>query len=197
MLIMEVLNCGRHGWVYLATLLTVLSVGARANTNTVYSPCTDTTVLKNDGFTLGLAIASNRSFFLSRIQFSPCDLRLQDRLRDSKIALFRPKVDEISLLIVNHTEFNPVSIVFSQLFDGSWFRNILKVNKCRVPQGAEQICKSLSIRSRQKCCFSLNSETLFDSYMHQALPMVASSQERGVDAKLVINWSLLFSDRPL
>lgn len=107
---MDVMNFDRHGWAYLATLLIVLSVGVRANTNTVYSPCMDTTVLKNDGFTFGLAIASNKSFFLNRIQLSPCDLRLQDNLRDGKVALFRPKVDEITLLLVNHTEFNPENV---------------------------------------------------------------------------------------
>ncbi|KAG0577946.1 hypothetical protein KC19_5G193700 [Ceratodon purpureus] len=104
---MEVVSSGCHGWVLLATVLIALSVGAEANANSVYSPCMDTTVLKNDGFTLGLVIASNRSFFLNRVQLSPCDLRLQDSLRDGKIALFRPKVDEISLLLVNHTELNP------------------------------------------------------------------------------------------
>lgn len=114
---MEVVRCGCHGWILLlATVLIVLSVGAEANKNPVYSPCMDTTVLKNDGFTFGLVIASNRSFFLNRVQLSPCDLRLQDSLRDGKIALFRPKVDEISLLLVNHTEFNPVSIIFRAMF---------------------------------------------------------------------------------
>lgn len=110
-LIMEVVNCtGRHCWMFLAALLIVFSAGARANANSVYSPCMDTTVLKNDGFTFGLAIASNRSFFLNRIQMSPCDLRLQDSLMDGKVALFRPKVDEISLLLVNYTEFNPENV---------------------------------------------------------------------------------------
>lgn len=146
---MDVMNFDRHGWAYLATLLIVLSVGVRANTNTVYSPCMDTTVLKNDGFTFGLAIASNKSFFLNRIQLSPCDLRLQDNLRDGKVALFRPKVDEITLLLVNHTEFNPVSIIFLNFLTYSWFSGTMDENKC-LQGPASHFC----IHSKRKVCCS-------------------------------------------
>ena len=148
-LIMEVVNCtGRHCWMFLA-LLIVFSAGARANANSVYSPCMDTTVLKNDGFTFGLAIASNRSFFLNRIQMSPCDLRLQDSLMDGKVALFRPKVDEISLLLVNYTEFNPVSIIFLTFYMFSWLRGTLTVHKRLYKELNRFASHSVSVRSRK------------------------------------------------
>lgn len=92
-------------------LVMLLSIGARADTNGVYSPCMDTTVLKNDGFTFGLAIGSNYSFFVDRTQYSPCDSRLQGGLSSGHLALFRPKVDEITLLLLNYTELDPVSIM--------------------------------------------------------------------------------------
>ena len=91
-------------------LVMLLGIGARADTNVVYSPCMDTTVLKNDGFTFGLAIGSNYSFFVDRTQYSPCDSRLQGGLSSGHLALFRPKVDEITLLLLNYTELDPVSI---------------------------------------------------------------------------------------
>ena len=91
-------------------LVMSLGIGARADTNVVYSPCMDTTVLKNDGFTFGLAIGSNYSFFVDRTQYSPCDSRLQGGLSSGHLALFRPKVDEITLLLLNYTELDPVSI---------------------------------------------------------------------------------------
>ncbi|XP_024367251.1 uncharacterized protein [Physcomitrium patens] len=107
---MEAINCSRYGWMYFAMLLSILSVGARANTNKVYSPCMDATVHKNDGFTFGLAFASNKSFFYNKIQLSPCDSRLAEKLREHKISLFRPQVDEVTLLLVNHTEINPENV---------------------------------------------------------------------------------------
>lgn len=97
-------------------LVMLLGIGARADTNVVYSPCMDTTVLKNDGFTFGLAIGSNYSFFVDRTQYSPCDSRLQGGLSSGHLALFRPKVDEISLLLVNYTELDPVSIMIILLY---------------------------------------------------------------------------------
>lgn len=107
-------SCGNVSLVLCLVLLLVmlLGIGARADTNAVYSPCMDTTVLKNDGFTFGLAIGSNSSFFVDRTQYSPCDSRLQGGLSLGKLALFRPKVDEITLLLVNYTELDPVSIVY-------------------------------------------------------------------------------------
>ncbi|XP_074264463.1 uncharacterized protein LOC141586957 [Silene latifolia] len=69
--------------------------------NRVYSPCKDTTVQKDDGFTLGFAFATNKNSFFQNnnlsLQLSPCDKRLP-LSGNAQFALFRPKVDEISLL---------------------------------------------------------------------------------------------------
>ncbi|KAK1358766.1 ALK tyrosine kinase receptor scd-2 like [Heracleum sosnowskyi] len=74
------------------------------DSNPVYEPCSDTKVKKNDGFTFGLAFAPKETFFLNQTQLSPCDKRLA-LVRSAKVALFRPKVDEISLLSVNTSDF--------------------------------------------------------------------------------------------
>ncbi|GKV31956.1 hypothetical protein SLEP1_g40605 [Rubroshorea leprosula] len=81
-----------------------------ANTNNVYSPCSDTTVQLSDGFTFGIAFASRQSFFYnSNQQLSPCDRRLSLSSSNSQISVFRPKVDEISLLTINTSSFSPDS----------------------------------------------------------------------------------------
>lgn len=77
--------------------------------NTVFDPCSDTTVQKNDGFTFGLAFSSKESFFSNQVQLSPCDTRLPLRGGSSQLAVFRPKVDEISLLTINSSTFNPAT----------------------------------------------------------------------------------------
>lgn len=89
--------------------------------NSVYSPCADTKVEKSDGFTFAIAFASRTSFFLnSSVQLSPCDRRLPLSSSNSQIALFRPKVDEISLLTINTSSFSPVTS-FSLSFGFSFF----------------------------------------------------------------------------
>ncbi|KAJ4970274.1 hypothetical protein NE237_003373 [Protea cynaroides] len=82
--------------------LTMLVVDA-GDTNTVYQPCMDTTVRTGDGFTFGVAFDSYTSFFYNQTQLSPCDQRLGLSSANSQLALFRPKVDEISLLTINTT----------------------------------------------------------------------------------------------
>ncbi|GAB4834153.1 hypothetical protein Ancab_032417 [Ancistrocladus abbreviatus] len=80
------------------------------DTNNVFSPCRDTTVQKKDGFTFGIAFASRSSFsFNSSVQLSPCDRRLSLSSDNSQVAVFRPKVDEISLLTINTSSFSPAS----------------------------------------------------------------------------------------
>lgn len=88
----------------------VLVVGASSDNNAVYSPCSDTQISKGDGFTFGVAISSKEAFFLDQIQLSPCDSRLGLAAKMAQLALFRPKVDEISLLSIDTSKFNPVSL---------------------------------------------------------------------------------------
>ncbi|XP_019096520.1 PREDICTED: uncharacterized protein LOC109130887 [Camelina sativa] len=92
-------------------MIIVMSVliGASDN-NAVYSPCSDTQISKGDGFTICLAISSREAFFLDQVQLSPCDSRLGLAAKMSQLALFRPKVDEISLLSIDTSKFNPVSL---------------------------------------------------------------------------------------
>lgn len=78
------------------------------DTNPVYEPCSDIKVKKNDGFTFGLAFAPKETFFFNQTQLSPCDKRLPLAGAGAKVALFRPKVDEITLVSVNSRDFKPV-----------------------------------------------------------------------------------------
>nr|GMD92022.1 uncharacterized LOC102588286 precursor [Ipomoea batatas] len=86
-----------------------------SDTNSVFSPCADTTVQKSDGFTFGIVFAAKNATFINdsknnAVQLSPCDRRLS--LNNAQLAVFRPKVDEISLLTVNTSSFFPVTISF-------------------------------------------------------------------------------------
>lgn len=82
-----------------------------ADNNHVYSPCADTTVQMSDGFTFGIAFASRQSFYFnSSLDLSPCDSRLSLSSGNSQISVFRPKVDEISLLTINTSSFSPDSV---------------------------------------------------------------------------------------
>ncbi|XP_019177768.1 PREDICTED: uncharacterized protein LOC109172976 [Ipomoea nil] len=84
-----------------------------SDTNHVFSPCADTTVQKSDGFTFGIVFAARNATFINDsknkdVQLSPCDRRLS--LNNAQLAVFRPKVDEISLLTVNTSSFFPDSV---------------------------------------------------------------------------------------
>ncbi|GAB2235581.1 hypothetical protein Drorol1_Dr00026010 [Drosera rotundifolia] len=98
--------------IVLTTILTLVPLISAANTNHVYSPCSDTTIQRGDGFTFAIAFASRSSFFFttngnSSVQLSPCDRRLGLASGNSQVAVFRPKVDEISLLTINTSSFEP------------------------------------------------------------------------------------------
>ncbi|PWA98676.1 hypothetical protein CTI12_AA015480 [Artemisia annua] len=96
--------------------LTTLATTSYSSTdnNHVFSPCTDTTVQKSDGFTFGIAFSSRNASFLnsnnSTVQLSPCDKRLSLSSLGAQLAVFRPKVDEISLLTINNTNFQPENV---------------------------------------------------------------------------------------
>ncbi|XP_057787502.1 uncharacterized protein LOC131004762 [Salvia miltiorrhiza] len=73
------------------------------DTNPVFDPCTDAQVARFDGFTFGLAFSKRNDFFFDGTQLSPCDSRLLLPAKGAQLALFRPKVDEISLLTITTT----------------------------------------------------------------------------------------------
>ncbi|XP_065855219.1 uncharacterized protein [Euphorbia lathyris] len=84
-------------------MMTINRVVKAADTNDVFSPCTDAKIQRKDGFTFGLAFSTKESFFLDNVQLSPCDSRLALSAKLAQLALFRPKIDEMSLLTVNAT----------------------------------------------------------------------------------------------
>jgi len=78
-------------------------VADAADTNDVYLPCQDAKVQRGDGFTFGIAFSDKQSFTPdSGPQLSPCDSRL-NLPGKAQLVVFRPKVDEISLLTVNRS----------------------------------------------------------------------------------------------
>lgn len=82
------------------------AASARGDGNGVYEPCADATVSRGDGFTFGVAFARRDAFFSGGVQLSPCDGRLNLANAGPQLALFRPTVDEISLLTVNASDPN-------------------------------------------------------------------------------------------
>ncbi|KAK3145860.1 hypothetical protein QOZ80_3BG0258450 [Eleusine coracana subsp. coracana] len=94
-----------------AVAAVLLASMAAGDSNGVYDPCADATVQRGDGFTFGVAFAGRDAFFSGDVQLSPCDSRLGLANR-AQLVLFRPQVDEISLLTVNGssgTAFDPAS----------------------------------------------------------------------------------------
>ncbi|CAH9098928.1 unnamed protein product [Cuscuta epithymum] len=87
-----------------------LSSQSISDTNHVYSPCSDAKVQRSDGFTFGVAFAPRNATFAinnrNAVQLSPCDTRLS-LAGNAQFAVFRPKVDEISLLTINTSNFFP------------------------------------------------------------------------------------------
>ncbi|KAL1324935.1 hypothetical protein HN51_035038 [Arachis hypogaea] len=98
--------------VVLTQVVVAATLASASNTNKVYQPCADTKIQRSDGFTFGIAFSSKNSFFFNQnlsLQLSPCDTRLSLPSSNSQLALFRPKVDEISLLTINTSTFFPDS----------------------------------------------------------------------------------------
>lgn len=93
----------------IATLLLLITAEG-IDTNDIYSPCLDSKIQRSDGFTFGVAFSSKESFFQDQIQFSPCDSRLALASKNAQLAVFRPKVDQLSFLTINSSTFNPVCI---------------------------------------------------------------------------------------
>ncbi|KAF8397991.1 hypothetical protein HHK36_016917 [Tetracentron sinense] len=105
--------------VAVAVAMAVAVVDA-GDSNSVFQPCSDTKIQKSDGFTFGIAFASKDSFIYNQtLSLSPCDRRLSLSSPNSMLALFRPKVDEISLLTINTTNFRPDKNPFSGVLDRS------------------------------------------------------------------------------
>lgn len=102
--------------VIIHMVFTVMMAGFAegGDTNPVFSPCSDAKVSKLDGFTFGIAFSTKGSFFMNQTQLSPCDSRLALPASDAKLAVFRPKVDELSLISILGA-FDPVCICLFEL----------------------------------------------------------------------------------
>ncbi|CAJ2672875.1 unnamed protein product [Trifolium pratense] len=122
------------------TFLAAVFPAYAGDTNNAFSPCTDTRVQRSDGFTFGLAFASKDKFFYNNnnsVQLSPCDSRLSLSNSNSQISLFRPKIDEISLLSVNSTSFVAVlEFQKGRLQNLYWKRD--GCSKC--PKNSKAVC---------------------------------------------------------
>ncbi|RRT32924.1 hypothetical protein B296_00049944 [Ensete ventricosum] len=92
--------------IAVAVVVVLLAATAEAgDQNDVFTPCDDAKIQRWDGFTFGIAFSNHDSFFSDGVQLSPCDSRLS-LTSVAQLAVFRPKVDEISLLTVD-TSANP------------------------------------------------------------------------------------------
>lgn len=91
--------------VMVMLMMMMIAINA-ADTNEVFDPCSDAVVQKFDGFTFGLAFSDKDSFFSNQVQLSPCDSRLA-LSKKAQLAVFRPQVDEISLLTINSSPSDP------------------------------------------------------------------------------------------
>jgi hypothetical protein len=97
--------------------MVAMFIADATDTNDVYSPCQDAKVQSGDGFTFGIAFSTKQSFTPDNgPQLSPCDSRLDLAGKGAQLALFRPKVDEISLLTVNRSTLDPVWSSISSRF---------------------------------------------------------------------------------
>lgn len=92
----------------MVAIMMMMLVADGADNNKIFSPCSDARVQRLDGFTFGLAFSSRESFTFNNTQLSPCDQRLALQSKQSQLSLFRPKVDQISLLTINSSLFDPV-----------------------------------------------------------------------------------------
>ncbi|KAL5705026.1 hypothetical protein ACHQM5_023377 [Ranunculus cassubicifolius] len=88
-------------YVMIVIMMGMVVIIDGGDTNGVYDPCSDAKIRKSEGFTFGIAFSTKESFFFNQTQLSPCDKRLV--LTEAKLAVFRPKVDEMSLLSINTT----------------------------------------------------------------------------------------------
>ncbi|XP_030960805.1 uncharacterized protein LOC115982366 [Quercus lobata] len=94
----------------LLLMMTMMKTLDADNTNGLYQPCGDTKIQRSDGFTFGIAFSTKDSFYYNQNlshQLSPCDRRLSLATLNSQLAVFRPKVDGISLLTINTSSFSP------------------------------------------------------------------------------------------
>ncbi|XP_059632897.1 uncharacterized protein LOC132275425 [Cornus florida] len=92
----------------IAVIMMMIVISADAlDRNGVFDPCSDAKIQRWDGFSFGLAYSSRESFFFNQTQLSPCDQRLSLSGSKAQLAVYRPKVDEITLLTIDSSTFDP------------------------------------------------------------------------------------------
>ncbi|KAL3515237.1 hypothetical protein ACH5RR_022139 [Cinchona calisaya] len=97
----------RNMMVFVVVVLVMVMNVHAGDTNPEFDPCSDAKVQRMDGFTFGLAFSSRDSLFFNQTQLSPCDQRLSLSQNSAQLAIFRPKVDQMSLLTINSSTFDP------------------------------------------------------------------------------------------
>lgn len=110
-MIITLLKMRKSGLVKQIVVIAMMAmlVADAADTNDVYSPCKDAKVQRGDGFTFGIAFSDKQNFIQGNgPQLSPCDSRLDLANKGAELAVFRPKVDEISLLTINRSTLDAV-----------------------------------------------------------------------------------------
>ena len=109
--IFTMLKIRKTGFVKQMIVIAMMAmlVADAADTNDVYKPCLDAKVQKGDGFTFAIAF-SQKQFFTpdNGPQLSPCDSRLDLAGKGAQHVVFRPKVDEMSVLTINTSNLDPV-----------------------------------------------------------------------------------------
>ena len=137
--------------------------------NRVYSPCSDSTVAVGDGFTFGIAFAARASFFGTNrsVQYSPCDRRRLSLSGNSELAVFRPKVDEITLLTINtsssSSSFRPVSsqsLIYGGVNLGFLIVGFDQIRKIRTVVGEFQLDLNFSDQISLVCWLVVKSAIL-------------------------------------
>ncbi|XP_030499960.2 uncharacterized protein LOC115715256 [Cannabis sativa] len=97
--------------VMMMMMMMMIFVEGNRDTNEVYDPCMDSKIQRSEGFSFGIALSSNESFFSNGTQLSPCDNRLPIYHGKAAVfAVFRPMVDEISLLNVSSSDLDPAAM---------------------------------------------------------------------------------------
>uniref|UniRef100_A0A7N2KN28 Expp1 protein n=1 Tax=Quercus lobata TaxID=97700 RepID=A0A7N2KN28_QUELO len=115
----------------LLLMMTMMKTLDADNTNGLYQPCGDTKIQRSDGFTFGIAFSTKDSFYYNQNlshQLSPCDRRLSLATLNSQLAVFRPKVDGISLLTINTSSFSPICINFGSSADDALMGATVMIN---------------------------------------------------------------------
>ncbi|GAQ81596.1 hypothetical protein KFL_000850120 [Klebsormidium nitens] len=179
-----------------AILLLSLVLGAFADDNPVYNPCGDApAVARGDGFTFAVALGSDPTFWHG---LSPCDPNLvqvpEILPSGTSMAVFRPKVDELSLIRFNNISLNNLNNQFPgnqslMVYAGSYPAYISVPKTYRTPLGQVPTFslvldfnrgKLRNILWKNEDCKTCEKQYCFNN-RNCAVPQATCDQSRGTD----------------